>query len=175
MSNAEKLNDNLELCVIVDRIDRIIKSKNDQEILFDFLRKIYLTCSNSSSTVLNLKLIFTYSIEATSFTSTIDSINNLFKEHESPIKMFSFNLNNECFNQSNIMKLASVMPQQTIVTLNSVKEKLNNLFQANDLIDLVDLKLIDVLIYLLQRARYGIKQDELIDLLSLYIRYVLVI
>ena len=145
-----------ELIIVLDRIDRVLKSKREQLFLLDFLSKIYDSLSS-----FNIKIVFTYLIEVTAYPSLIAPIQELFKEHANLIKLFRFK------ETAAPKSVDTEQPFSNALVLNEIKEKLNCLFKRNNLQNIIDSKLVEVLIHLLKLSRFGLKQSELLHLLGI--------
>ncbi len=147
--DANKKDNKDEECIVIfiDRIDRLLHSKYEQNILVKLLDKIY---NNNSSLSSNLKLIITFSTATDQFLNLIQPIKDLFKNES-----FIHSINDSKSNDFNFSQ-----------NLNKLKENLYSLFKENNLMEAN--KLIDVLIDLVTKSRYGLKQKEIFDLLRIY-------
>ena len=133
-----------------------LKSSNvDQSILINLLDKLY---TNSTSS--HLKLVITYSVLPDLFTKLIQPVRDLFKTNsEFIIHSLSANTTKQV-DHSILLSLDD--------SIERLKQKLLNLFKENSLQEANIL--IDILIELLGKSRYGLKQTEVFDLLRQYAR-----
>jgi len=137
------------LIIIIDRIDRILRSKYDQNIFLKLLDKVYNQNSVLSS---SLKLVITYSAPSDHFSNLIQPVKDLFKTVNSSEMI--------CYSLKSAESMAVFNFNEYLVKL---KQKLYSVFKENNLGEANSL--VDVLIELMLKSRYGLKQNEIFDLL----------
>lgn len=132
----------------MDKLDCILKTKTDLDLLVNFLKSIY---SSSSS---NLKLVLTLSL-------TNDSHHQILKPIEAILNK----------NSHSLLKLGQQQPQQGSSKAVQINDLLNSVL-FDDLTDENDSSLysyiVDLFLLLLSASRYGLKESELIEIIRIF-------
>lgn len=132
---------NQELVIILDSVNRVIKSKSDHDMLLGLIKKLY---NSDSSLCYNIRIVLTYTQIPIAYNDHIIELEQLFKD-----STHQFDTDGP--------------PTDPILYASN---KLESIFKANYTEPTLHIKLLHGLIKLLQYSRYGYKQSEIIELLN---------
>lgn len=138
--------DDRQLVVFLDRIDRVVRNKHDQLLLANLIDKLY-----TSSVCSALKLVLTCSLQSDQFAQMIQP---LFKQEITVVHSLHLGKHqiNDCTTYAE--------------SLARVRVNLATFFSVNQMREGV--KLIECMLEVLFKSRYGLKQSEVISLVRQY-------
>ena len=147
------------MIIILDRVERLIQSEYDQKFLLNLLDKLF---NNQTKLRLNLKLILTFSIDSDNDFKEI--FEPILKNTTNQISLRKFNLSVKCISNPSLSN-SNIEVNKLITEIN---QNLTKIFEINNFADVNKLRLVEILLLILTKSRYGLKQCEIIDILRLY-------